>query len=84
MCVYLCAVAWLISEQQGLQKSAASLCMAEVEGLVRKSAARLCLRKGRGSYLRKQGSSKPNYLGKLPIANDLSRTEQETKRVNKK
>ena len=39
MCVYLCAVARLISEQQGLQKSVASLCMAEVEGLVRKSVA---------------------------------------------
>ena len=36
MCVYLCAVAWLISEQQGLRKSVVSLCMAEVEGLVRK------------------------------------------------
>lgn len=51
MCVYLCAVAWLISEQQSLRKSAAnavwqkqqslqksvaSLCLAEVEGLARK------------------------------------------------
>lgn len=147
MCVYLCAVAWLISVQQSLQKSVASLCMAEatelakkcsercmadVAELVRKSAAWLCLRteegsacergvahtceqkrahtckssvallvrksaawlcrrteedsagEKRGSYLRKQGSSKPNYLGKLLLVNACSRTEQETKRVNKK